>query len=297
VITHQTRGRRGRATASALVRASHAGPTAVVTLLAGALAVGLAAPAATVVLVVLAVLAGQLSIGWSNDWLDAARDLRAGRTDKPVVRGVLSARMLRVAALGAAATCVVLSLATGPAAGTVHVIAVALAWAYNLGLKGTAWSWSPYAVSFGLLPLFVVLALPGAALPQAWVPLVGALLGVGAHLTNALPDLEDDLRTGIRGLPHRLGRGPTAVLAPAVLAVGVLVAVGGTLDAQAGGLAGHLAPAVVLLLGAVAVLAAGLAGTVAVRRPSSRLPFTLAMLVAVLCVVVLVGAGPAALRP
>ena len=31
-------------------------------------------------------LAGQLSVGWSNDACDAARDIAAGRTDKPVAR-------------------------------------------------------------------------------------------------------------------------------------------------------------------------------------------------------------------
>src|SRR3712207_7375206 len=30
-------------------------------------------------------------------------------------------------------------------------------------------------------------------------------LGVGAHLLNVLPDLEDDAATGVRGLPHVLG--------------------------------------------------------------------------------------------
>ena len=54
----------------------------------------------------------------------------------------------------------------------------------------------------------------------------GALLGVAAHFTNVVPDLEDDRRTGVRGLPHALGRvwgGVVtflALVAAAVLAVG-----------------------------------------------------------------------------
>ena len=39
------------------------------------------------VAVAVAVLAGQLSTGWSNDWFDAGRDTAVGRTDKPIVAG------------------------------------------------------------------------------------------------------------------------------------------------------------------------------------------------------------------
>ena len=35
--------------------------------------------------------------------------------------------------------------------------------------------------------------------------MAGALLGVAAHFANVLPDLADDRRTGVSGLPHRLG--------------------------------------------------------------------------------------------
>ena len=60
-------------------------------------------------------------------------------------------------------------------------------------------------VSFAALPTFVVLALPGTPPPPAWLPVSGALLGAGAHFVNVLPDLADDARTGVRGLPHRVG--------------------------------------------------------------------------------------------
>ena len=55
---------------------------------------------------------------------------------------------------------------------------------------------------------------PGAdrAWPPAWMMATGAVLGVGAHLLNALPDLADDDATGVRGLPQRLGAGRVRVL-------------------------------------------------------------------------------------
>lgn len=268
-----------------LVAASHPGPTAVVTALAAALAVGVGAPVVTVLLVTSAVLAGQLSVGWSNDWVDAPRDLAVGRTGKPVVSGQVDVGQLRTAALVAAAVAVVLSLATGWLPGAVHVVAVAMAWAYNLRLKSTLLSWLPYAVSFGLLAVFVVLALPDRPLVAGWAVVAAALLGVGAHLANVLPDLEDDGRTGVHGLPHRLGRRGTGVAAPAVLLAGVAVATWGPAGAGAGPGALRVAPA--LLAGALAVTA----GVVGSMRPSSRLPFTLSMAVAVLSVVQLVGSG------
>ena len=74
-----------------LVAATHPGPTAVVTALSATLLVGLRAPGSVVALASSAVLAGQLSVGWSNDWLDAARDRAVGRTDKAVVAGLITA--------------------------------------------------------------------------------------------------------------------------------------------------------------------------------------------------------------
>lgn len=266
----------------ALLRASHLGPTVVVTSLCTALAVAIGAPAGSVLLVLGVVLAGQLSIGWSNDWLDAARDRAVGRADKPVVSGGVTPAGLRAAACTALAVAVVLALAAGPAAAAAHLGVVAMGWAYNLGLKSTVLSWLPYAVAFGLLPAFVVLALPGDAAPAGWLPAVGAVLGVGAHLANVLPDLEDDAATGVRGLPHRLGRRRTAVLAPAVLAVAVVLAVLGPPDAP---------PVAQVVVGVLAVLVAATAGAAGVLRARSRWPFALAMAVAVLCVVALVVGG------
>ena len=196
--------------AVALARSCHPEPTAAVTLMVTALAVTSGRSAAGVVLVFLAVLTGQLSIGWLNDALDADRDKAVGRTDKPVVAGAVSVRTVRGAALVPGLACVPLSLASGLFAGGVHLVAVAAGWAYDLGLKSTRWSVLPYVVCFGLLPAFVVLGLPGAPLPPWWLVAGGALLGAGAHFANVLPDLDDDAATGVRGLPTpaRCGRQP-----------------------------------------------------------------------------------------
>lgn len=272
---------RHRTVVRGLVRACHPGATAVVTALSATLLIGLRASGAVVVLATCAVLAGQLSVGWSNDWLDATRDTAVGRADKPVVAGLVSVPTLRAGALIAATACAALSWSTGLVAGSAHVLAVASAWAYNLLLKRTALSPLPYVVSFGLLPVYVALA-AGRAI-AGWLVVACALLGAGAHVANVLPDLEDDARTAVRGLPHRLGRRASAVLAP-VLLVGatlvVVVAVG----------PGRTSP----VRGAAGVVAVGLAvtaGVLGATRTNSRAPFSLSMAVAGVCVLLLATAG------
>lgn len=261
-------------TALALVRACHPAPTVAVTALAAMLAVAAGHPAPTVVLLAAAVLAGQLTVGWSNDLVDADRDVAAARRDKPLVTGELTRPALRRALVVATAGCVALSLAAGLLAGPVHLALVATAWSYNLVLKRTAWSWLPYAVAFGLLPAVAWLALDPPVLPPWWVMGVGAILGFGAHLLNALPDLDDDARTGVRGLPHRLGARCSSVLAVVALVAGTAIVV--------------LGPHGPVPWWGWAVLAATALLSVGALARGGRTPFRAALVVAVLDVVLLV---------
>ncbi len=269
---------------TALLRASHPGPVVAVTVLAAALAVAEGLSPGRTALVAAAVLTGQLSIGWSNDLLDAGRDRDVGRRDKPLATGELSVARVATACRVAVAATVVLSLACGWLPGLVHLVCVAAGWAYNLRLKATALSWLPYAVAFGGLTVFVALAGPDAALPPAWVPVAGAMLGVGAHLVNTLPDLADDAATGVHGLPHRLGaRGSTVAAALVLVAASLIVAAGvlATGDEATRSTAWPLvlgAVAVVLVLGGVALLAGG------------RTPFRAAMAIALVDAVLVVAA-------
>ncbi len=188
-----------------LGRAAHPLPALVVTGIAAGLAVGVGWSTGAVLVITAAVLAGQLSVGWLNDLVDAGRDAAVGRRDKPVVSGRVSVPVVRTSFVVAAPGAVVLCLPVGlPAAGA-HLAALASAWAYDLGLKSTPLSVLPYAVSFGILPAVVTLGLPGAPLPPVWLIAAAACLGCAAHFVNVLPDLHDDAVTGVRGLPHRLG--------------------------------------------------------------------------------------------
>ncbi len=268
---------------SALVKAAHPGPCAAVTLVGVALAATAGAPAATCGLIGAALLSGQLSIGWANDAVDHRRDLAANRRDKPVARGLVSPRAVWRAALVAAVLCVPLSLALGIAAGIVHLVAVAGGWAYDLGLKRTIWSAVPFAVSFGLLPAVVTLALPEPITPPWWATAAGALLGVAAHLANALPDLDDDVAAGVLGLPQRLGRRRTRVIAGMTLAAAAVVLTVGP--------GGPLGAAGAALLVATAALLAAAFGRSWPER--SRAPFALTLVAAVTVVGLLLARGAA----
>jgi 4-hydroxybenzoate polyprenyltransferase len=208
---------------TALVRSCHPAPTVAVTVLTTVL-VGVAGnSAATCVIAAVALLSGQLSIGWSNDLIDAARDARANRSDKPVSTGALSRQLLVRAIASVLVLTIVASLALGWRAGVAHLLGVACGWLYNLGLKSTVASPLPYLVAFGALPAVATLATPRHPLPPAWSVAAAALIGVAAHLANVLPDIADDLTEGVRGLPHRLGGRRSALLAAATICAATLV--------------------------------------------------------------------------
>ena len=260
------------------MRACHPGPATAVTVVLTAYGVSAGLSPARVVLITATVLAGQLSIGWSNDLIDAARDRSVGRADKPLATGELSTTTARLACVLAVLATVVLSLSCGLVAGLLHLGCVAAGWAYNLGLKATVFSWLPYAMAFGGYPIVVTLAEPGAGPPPWFVPAAGALLGVGAHLVNVLPDLAEDEATGVRGLPHRVGHRRASLLAVANLAAATVLLVFGVVDAVPGAV-------LALVLATVAVLV----GSTLVAR--GRMPFRAAIGIALVDVLLLVLAG------
>ncbi|MDQ1662189.1 MAG: hypothetical protein QOJ68_2169, partial [Blastococcus sp.] len=269
----------GRLTALAL--ATHLGPTVAVTTVATLLGIVGGVSTGRLVLLCAAVLAGQASIGWSNDWLDADRDRAVARADKPVVQGAVRPSTLRSAALAAAAAAVVLSLLLGPVPGGLLLVLVGSGWAYNAGLKRTVVSGLPYLTGFGALPAGVVAAAPGTPAAPWWLVGAGAALGGAAHLANVAPDLEDDLATGVRGLPHRLGAQLSAVLGAVLLgSASAALVLGPPGPPSATGWVG-------LVVAVPGVLLASLAGT----RHFRRAAFPAVMNLTVLDVVLLIAGG------
>jgi protoheme IX farnesyltransferase len=270
-----------RAVANPL-RAAHPGPAIAVTLGATILAISTGRSAAGVVAVALTVAASQLAVGWHNDWLDAERDAANARPDKPIATGQVSRHFIGACALAAAVATVPLSFLSGPYAAGAAIIGMLSSLLYNWPLKFTTLSVLPYVVSFAALPAFVVLGLPGPPAPPWWLLAAGALLGAGAHFANVLSDLDDDARTGVRGLPHRLGL--TASTAAAGVGLGAASAL---LVFGPDGPAGPVQ--VVGFLVALGVLVAGAIGQW--RRPASRNAFRAVIVAALIDVALLLTAG------
>jgi 4-hydroxybenzoate polyprenyltransferase len=257
----------------ALWLSTHPGPTLVVTTLS--LTLGLAAGLEPwrLALLVVAVFAGQVSVGISNDAIDVSRDRSVGRTDKPIARGDVSVRTAWLTAIGALVVALALSAVLGWGMLLAHLVALASAWSYNAGLKATPLSIVPFVISFGLLPSLATLSAEAATVAPLWASVAGAMLGAAVHLTNVLPDLDDDARTGVRGLPHRLGAKAASVLAAAAVTGGAASVLLG--PAEVISVAGWIFFAVV---SALAVMTAVLA----LRGTASRTLFRLVMLAALL---------------
>jgi len=195
---------------------------AMVVLMTGATWIFGGSPVA-VIAVLCASAAGQATVGWTNDLHDAGVDAQASRTQKPTVRGDIQPGDLRIPIVVSGLLTIPLSfIAAGWVGGAAHIIAVASALMYNFFLARTVWSWLPYAVSFGLMPLFVAQSASTSLWPAAPVIALSIFVGVTAHLLNAIPDIDVDRASGWGGLAVSLGKRRSVVV---VIVLGALATV------------------------------------------------------------------------
>jgi 4-hydroxybenzoate polyprenyltransferase len=259
-------------------------PSLAVALFATLFAFGIGLDVGRVALVGLAVLLQQFSVGLSNDWLDHKRDRAAGRTDKPLAQGSLLASLVRNFSFASGVLALVVSGLLGWESLGWMVLMLVAGWAYNLGLKATPLSVLPYAIGFGILPVYVTLSLEQSQVPPAWVVVVAGLLGVSAHFANTLPDLLEDRATGVRALPHIVGQKISALViaTTAILASSIAVY-------QSNSLAG-----VVGVIGLTAtIVLAGIASVLSLRPTPPRVIFPLLVLASLVnAVLLMLGVGP-----
>jgi 4-hydroxybenzoate polyprenyltransferase len=205
----------------------------------------------------------QLGIGTVNDIVDAPRD--AGRKpDKPIPAGLVG----RAAATGVALVAFVAGVAVAaPVSVALSGLALAvigIGLAYDLRLKGTAWSWLPFAVGIPILPVYGWLGAVGT-LPAGFGLLVPVAVIAGAALAigNALVDVVRVRAAGITSVAAMLGTHRAAGTTTVLLVLVAVAAVGSAL------VAGRPMGAILLLagLGAVPVLASRGAGE---RDPRGR---------------------------
>jgi 4-hydroxybenzoate polyprenyltransferase len=238
------------------IRLIHPAPALAVTVLSGVLGAILMSQAGRPLderlwFVVLSVAGSQIFTGASNDLVDSARDLAAGRSEKPLAAGQISPNVALWIASAGLALQLAASLRLGVLPLLLGVAASVSAAAYNLLLSRTPLSPLPYLVSFGILPLWIA---AGVGVEQARVlpaaPLA-AVFAAAAHLANILRDFDMDAATGSRNLAQTIGRRNTHMLAVGcAAAVGLGVGVALTLGGRMGGAS--------LILGAAGLAAVAL---------------------------------------
>ena len=196
----------------ALLKASHFGPTLLVT----AISFGFATyywwegPA---YVIAFGVFTGQLVVGWSNDLYDYEDDLRHNRLNKPLVAKTISKETLQKWLRFIVPFSFIANLLgpLGIKGGLVYMLGIACGVAYNFYFKFSLLSPLPYAIAFAALPSCITISKD--ITPPIWMWLGGALLGMAAHFINVIKDMKEDQISEIGGLPQRLGTVKSIIIA------------------------------------------------------------------------------------
>jgi 4-hydroxybenzoate polyprenyltransferase len=206
----------------ALLKASHFGPTLLVT----AISFGFATyywwegPA---YVIAFGVFTGQLVVGWSNDLYDYQDDLRHNRLNKPLVAKTISKETLQRWLRFMVPFSFIANLLgpLGIKGGLVYMLGIACGVAYNFYFKFSLLSPLPYAIAFAALPSCI--AISKNITPPTWMWLGGALLGMSAHFINVIKDMKEDQLSEIGGLPQRLGTKQSILAATSLIVIAFFV--------------------------------------------------------------------------
>ena len=205
----------------ALAKASHFGPTLIVTAISWFLAAYYwwEGPA---YVIAFGVFTGQLVVGWSNDLYDYADDLKHNRIKKPLVAGTITPNYLMKWLRFMVPFSFVANL-LGPLGfkgGLVYMFGISMGVAYNFYFKYNVFSWLPYALAFAALPSCI--AISKDITPPVWMWLGGAIFGSAAHFINVIKDIDQDRASGIGGAPQRIGKRNSIGMAALLIALGAL---------------------------------------------------------------------------
>jgi 4-hydroxybenzoate polyprenyltransferase len=189
-----------------LVRVAHPFPSTLDALVTGVLATVAGASPGVALRLAIAMLVIQAGIGAANDVVDASSDA-AAKPSKPIPDGLVSRTEATVAAGLFAGAGLLLAATVSPAAFGLGLLGAFVGFAYDLRLKGTAWSWLPFAIGIPILPLFAWIGAAGSVpAPVLVLTVLAAPAGAAIAIANALPDLERDGMVGVRSVATLLGR-------------------------------------------------------------------------------------------
>jgi 4-hydroxybenzoate polyprenyltransferase len=189
----------------------------------------------------------QFAIGAVNDVVDAPAD--AGRKPgKPIPAGLVSPAVAISIAILAGLAGLAIVLPMDPRIALIGLVVLGVGLTYDLRLKGTPWSWLPFAIGIPLLPVFGWLGAAGELPPVFAVVLPIAFVeGAALAIANALVDLERDATAGRSSVASAIGDRRAAGLVVVLQAAVGLAA---------------LVTAVVARFGGVSVIAVGAASLV-----------------------------------
>lgn len=205
-----------------MAKATHFGPTVLVVSITYILSIT-QLPAVKSFWIALAILSGQCVVGWTNDLIDHPLDSAAGREKKPLVSQGVTRKQLQIGVALALTLAVLLSFLgpLGVRGGLLHMLGLASATIYNFGAKSTWFSPLPYAISFGAMPWAIYSA--AGKNPPIWLFIDFILVSLSFHFLNVIKDLEWDRTQAVLGLPQRVGKRGSALIALLLIAASFLV--------------------------------------------------------------------------
>ena len=247
-----------------LIRLTHPFPSILDGVVVALIAIVAGGGALDAVRLGLAMTALQASIGALNDVVDAPRD-RGLKPGKPIPAGVVSLDEARIVVAVATAVGLFLAAPSGLATVALGAVVLAIGYLYDVRLRGTPWSWVPFAVGIPLLPVFGWLGATGS-LPSSFVLLVPAAVLTGGALAvaNARADYERDVAAGVQSVATALGLGRSWAVHAALLAIVLAIAVATLATTDVSEVAGVAAIVAVALT--AAGMGAGRSGGPAVRE-------------------------------
>jgi 4-hydroxybenzoate polyprenyltransferase len=201
----------------------------VVALLAGA-------PGTTALVLGLSMTLLQFAIGTLNDIVDARSD--AGlKPGKPIPAGLVRPWQAWLIGAGCAALGVGIAALYSPWLAGLALLGLAIGAWYDLGAKGTALSWLPFAVGIPLLPVYGWFGATGT-LPAMFLVVIPAAASAGTAIaiSNALVDLERDEAAGDSSIAVALGarRAGRLVIGLHLVVAALVVATAAVLGAPSG---------------------------------------------------------------
>jgi 4-hydroxybenzoate polyprenyltransferase len=201
------------------IRLTHPFPSVLDGIVSGTIAAIAGGAADLTVRIGLAMTLVQLGIGTVNDIVDAPRDAHR-KAGKPIPAGIASPRTASALATALFVAGTGLALWVSAITGLLALVVIAIGLAYDLRLKGTPWSWLPFAVGIPILAVFGWVGATGTLdrLFAILVP-VAVIAGGALAIGNALVDVERDRDAGTSSVAVALGLRNASGLAAALFAI------------------------------------------------------------------------------